>query len=499
YEYDKVVLEVVIKPGQDDKLNRNLYGTNLLMRQADGLTLYYMYNGHADVTALIDTNGVVRATYYYDAFGNVMDEQYFTASGNPTSTPINNSIMYAGYQYDRETGLYYLNARMYDPAIARFLQEDTYRGDPNDPLTLNLYAYTANNPITYWDPTGHSYIEIGPLYLANPIKGFRILSNSEEREKAYALIEEHGDLGFVGKRVYSLAAGYGEFSVGMIEFGMDILDAGHDNHRSFMLSTDRQLGYIDDDLYEMKMREIEKKFERRREMLKNAPKEIYHGITESAGNVFNKENAYNFFINPDTPFDELVDYSRDTTRTALAVYSGGKLLKSGHDFIKGISIETTPSAVTPFGEVLPTVPSIAIDAGLGNFVESLGFFGGVHFATNNNIGGNHWSKIKSENLDWTNHGYKHFPQKNMRWKEVVRSTKKGPAKYKHEIKIEQFERMAWDNGIPVTSGKTWKVYKADHIVGAKQGIETPYIRVELSSNTIHGHPITPQEFLDLVR
>jgi hypothetical protein len=59
--------------------------------------------------------------------------------------------------------------------------------------------------------------------------------------------------------------------------------------------------------------------------------------------------------------------------------------------------------------------------------------------------------------------------------------------------------MAWDNGTPVTSGKTWKVYKADHIVGAKQGIETPYIRVELSSNTIHGHPITPQEFFDLVR
>ncbi|TYQ15501.1 UNVERIFIED_CONTAM: RHS repeat-associated protein [Acetivibrio alkalicellulosi] len=159
YEYDKVVLEVVTKPGQPDKVNRNLYGTNLLMRQADGLTLYYMYNGHADVTALIDTNGVIRATYYYDAFGNIDDEKYFTASGSPTSIPINNSIMYAGYQYDRETELYYLNARMYDPKIARFLQEDTYRGDPRDPLSLNLYAYCANNPIRYYDPTGHYYVD----------------------------------------------------------------------------------------------------------------------------------------------------------------------------------------------------------------------------------------------------------------------------------------------------------------------------------------------------
>jgi hypothetical protein len=44
---------------------------------------------------------------------------------------------------------------MYDPKIARFLQEDTYRGDPNDPLSLNLYAYCRNNPLAYWDPSGN--------------------------------------------------------------------------------------------------------------------------------------------------------------------------------------------------------------------------------------------------------------------------------------------------------------------------------------------------------
>lgn len=126
------------------------------MRQADGLNLYYMYNGHADVTALVDaSSGNVRATYYYDAFGNIQEEKYYTASGQETNVPINNNIMYAGYQYDKETGLYYLNARMYDPKVARFLQEDTYRGTINDPLTLNLYTYCANNPITYVDPTGH--------------------------------------------------------------------------------------------------------------------------------------------------------------------------------------------------------------------------------------------------------------------------------------------------------------------------------------------------------
>ena len=85
-----------------------------------------MYNSHADVTALLDSTGAIVATYYYDAFGNIVEQ-----TGN-----VNNNITYAGYQYDKETGLYYLNARMYDPVTARFLQEDTYRGQANDPLSL---------------------------------------------------------------------------------------------------------------------------------------------------------------------------------------------------------------------------------------------------------------------------------------------------------------------------------------------------------------------------
>jgi RHS repeat-associated protein len=142
YEYDKVVLEVNENGTQKA---RNLYGTNLLMRTVDNEAYYYIYNGHADVTALIDTDGNIAATYYYDAFGNILEQ----------TGDVDNNITYAGYQYDDETGLYYLNARMYDPKIARFLQEDTYRGNPNDPLSLNLYTYCLNNPLIYWDPTGH--------------------------------------------------------------------------------------------------------------------------------------------------------------------------------------------------------------------------------------------------------------------------------------------------------------------------------------------------------
>lgn len=109
----------------------NVYGLNLLKRTVGGVTYNYLYNGHADVIAIVDSNGNLAATYYYDAFGNILEQ----------TGDVDNNIIYVGYQYDEETGLYYLNARYYDSKIARFLSEDTYRGDPNDPLSLNLYTY----------------------------------------------------------------------------------------------------------------------------------------------------------------------------------------------------------------------------------------------------------------------------------------------------------------------------------------------------------------------
>ena len=142
YEYDKIVLEV---NGSGVQISKNVYGTDLFFKKIGSSTYFYKYNGHSDVTALLDSSGNIAATYYYDAFGVVLER-----TGN-----IGNNIGYAGYQYDEETGLYYLNARMYSPNLARFLQEDTYRGSRDNPLSLNLYTYCHNEPIMYYDPTGH--------------------------------------------------------------------------------------------------------------------------------------------------------------------------------------------------------------------------------------------------------------------------------------------------------------------------------------------------------
>ena len=103
-------------------------------------------------------------------------------------------------------------------------------------------------------------------------------------------------------------------------------------------------------------------------------------------------------------------------------------------------------------------------------------------------------------VNWTDHGHKHFPGKNKSWKDIVKSTKNGPAKYSPDIKdIEAFEREAWETGTPVTNGKNWKVKKYNDIIGATGGKETQYIRIENSANTIHGHPISKSEYLKLLK
>ena len=157
YEGDKVSAEFNIDRNNANnsiEKAKNIYGINLISRKTSNEDLYYLYNGHADVTMLVNKAGDIKATYYYDAFGEVLE-----STGN-----VENSIRYAGYQYDEETGLYYLNARMYDAGTARFLQEDTYTGNKKDPLSLNLYTYCHNNPLIYDDPTGHfAHILLGGL------------------------------------------------------------------------------------------------------------------------------------------------------------------------------------------------------------------------------------------------------------------------------------------------------------------------------------------------
>ncbi len=124
-------------------------GADLISQERDGNVSVYLYDGHGSVVGFTNENGKVTDTYAYDAFGNLISSTGSTE----------NYYRYCGEQFDETTGLYYLRARYMDTSTGRFISQDTYQGDINDPISLHKYLYANANPVTYTDPSGYYSLE----------------------------------------------------------------------------------------------------------------------------------------------------------------------------------------------------------------------------------------------------------------------------------------------------------------------------------------------------
>lgn len=153
YLNGKVIEEL---DGSGSVTARNIWGDELIYRETyrSGTKEkggYYYYNSHGDVVKIVDAAGNLLNRYDYDAWGNI--------DGATLQETMSNPFTYTGEMYDKETGLYYLRARYYDPQVGRFISEDTYKGQVDNPLSLNRYTYTHNNPLRYVDRNGHEISE----------------------------------------------------------------------------------------------------------------------------------------------------------------------------------------------------------------------------------------------------------------------------------------------------------------------------------------------------
>jgi RHS repeat-associated protein len=111
-------------------------------------TYYFHFDATGNVIALTDSNGATVEMYRYSAFGSC---QILDPEGDQRSASLyRNPYLFTARRYDEETGLYYYRARMYNPAIGRFLQTDPIGYADG----INWYTYCANNPIMLIDPSG---------------------------------------------------------------------------------------------------------------------------------------------------------------------------------------------------------------------------------------------------------------------------------------------------------------------------------------------------------
>ncbi|MBO4990517.1 MAG: hypothetical protein J6D37_09330 [Clostridia bacterium] len=107
----------------------------------NGYQYYYRKNAQGDILS-VHCGTDLHAMYTYDAWGNCTIS--FDAAGIGALNP----FRYRGYYLDRETGLYYLMTRYYDPEIGRFVNANSLaRLNPKALNGCNLYAYCGENPV----------------------------------------------------------------------------------------------------------------------------------------------------------------------------------------------------------------------------------------------------------------------------------------------------------------------------------------------------------------
>jgi RHS repeat-associated protein len=180
-------------------------GDRLVAMRA-GTTLDYIHQDHLTGTSVVsDSSGNLVNSVRYSPYGECRNSQ----------GTLGTDKLFTGQRLD-STGLYYYNARYYDPTIGRFISADpllqwssgldfvSYQltvnviplglgsagnlqvsypqavlAVPVNPQALNRYSYVLNNPLRYTDPTGYQnwrkvlggvvIIIAVDLFLATPI------------------------------------------------------------------------------------------------------------------------------------------------------------------------------------------------------------------------------------------------------------------------------------------------------------------------------------------
>jgi RHS repeat-associated protein len=122
-------------------------------RDADGQSgngleerLYYTTDANMNVTALVAADGSAVERYAYSPYGQVS----FLAPdwGARNGSAYANEVLYCGYRFDPETGLYHVRHRYYHPTLGRWVARD-----PTGP-SRSAYEYIRSDPISGADPKG---------------------------------------------------------------------------------------------------------------------------------------------------------------------------------------------------------------------------------------------------------------------------------------------------------------------------------------------------------
>jgi RHS repeat-associated protein len=125
-------------------------GERIALRPVGSNEIYYYHADHLGSSSVItnQTGTKVQELAYYP---------YGLTRISSGSVDVHHK--FTSQEFDDTTGLYFYQARYYDPAIARFISADPIGVRRAEPQMLNRYSYTLNNPLKYVDPSGNQACE----------------------------------------------------------------------------------------------------------------------------------------------------------------------------------------------------------------------------------------------------------------------------------------------------------------------------------------------------
>lgn len=127
----------------------------VLIKQGDSIAVYNILRDHlASITHVIDPNGVTIQELAYDAWGRLRNPVTHEVYSPGQEPELFLGRGFTGHEHLPWYGLINMNARLYDPALGRFLSPDPILFEPDNSQSYNSYTYCLNNPLRYVDLLG---------------------------------------------------------------------------------------------------------------------------------------------------------------------------------------------------------------------------------------------------------------------------------------------------------------------------------------------------------
>ncbi|RNC63252.1 RHS repeat domain-containing protein, partial [Proteiniphilum sp. X52] len=101
-----------------------------------------------------NADGSLKQELSYDAWGRLRDPSTQVAYAPGSEPALFFGRGYTGHEHLPWFGVINMNARLYDPALGRFLSPDPHVQNPFMTQHYNRYTYAMNNPLVYIDQDG---------------------------------------------------------------------------------------------------------------------------------------------------------------------------------------------------------------------------------------------------------------------------------------------------------------------------------------------------------